>query len=627
MGLGRSKEEEPPDDAAPPAPAETPPAAGITSDEEEAVQVRKAARARRVKGITGSPGVHSFHKQRGGDTPSRRQELARRVQEHHDAIFDTDATMFDASQRDVGVFEIIDGPYTPPMTLDEYEEELDGEEYKSSWDELFFDLALVAAFGMLANILRAGGHKSPHDHGEDEHHDDHEDHRRLSGGFELVPTSFHNAIILYCLETSAVIAVRRFTDGHRSQWRRNDLVGSVLLLARAVCVLGMAACAIDAEEGIWRFHAFAVVANGIGLISVLDSLWSRPKRWRTLKTEAINLTLNIVFSLIYACLFCPQIGDMMTRHTDHEDKVRNTAADIAFLVWGLYTPFMFCGSWMLPGAGIAIGEHEHHHDEEKGHDYYVNHDGIVPVNVEYVSERFGLLIIITCGESLFAGAAIVASSRSMLSLLMAGLCVYFALLVKLLYFELQGHVSEHAMDISQINGVLWTLAHLPVFVCSAGAGAVLHWAAIDPQENRWQIDERNLFLGFTCLLLFSLSLIMLLHGRLHNDRKHWWTKKYTRIFVRMALSIIMISGIQIKDHDNLWVLIYVCSFMTVDFIYEFVCKRAISSEHAREVKEHASPEISASKHHKHHNKHGHHASPAAAPPDPAPAPDDHKHEA
>ena len=74
MGLGRSKEEEPPDDAAPPAPAETPPAAGITSDEEEAVQVRKAARARRVKGITGSPGVHSFHKQKnwGGDTPSRR---------------------------------------------------------------------------------------------------------------------------------------------------------------------------------------------------------------------------------------------------------------------------------------------------------------------------------------------------------------------------------------------------------------------------------------------------------------------------------------------------------------------------------------------------------------------------
>ena len=43
-----------------------------------------------------------------------------------------------------------------------------------------------------------------------------------------------------------------------------------------------------------------------------------------------------------------------------------------------------------------------------------------------------------------------------------------------------------------------------------------HSRGIDPQENRWQVDERNLFLGFTCLLLFSLSLIMLLHGRLHR---------------------------------------------------------------------------------------------------------------
>ena len=91
--------------------------------------MRKAARARRVKGITGSPGVHALNKQKSwgaSDTPSRRQRLAKQVQEHHDAIFDTDATKFDASQRDVGVFEIIDGPYTPPMTLDEYEEELDG---------------------------------------------------------------------------------------------------------------------------------------------------------------------------------------------------------------------------------------------------------------------------------------------------------------------------------------------------------------------------------------------------------------------------------------------------------------------------------------------------------------------
>lgn len=580
MGLGRSKEEPPKEDVVPPAPAETPPP-GLSDIPEENVHKQRVKIRRR--GVTGSPGVRSFSNKNLAVTPSRRAPATQRLQEYNDALFDTNATKFDASQSDVGVFEIIDGPYTPPMTLDEYEEELEGEEYKSSWDELFFDLALVAAFGMLANILRAGGHERAGDHGDD--HGD--DHRRLSAMFELTPTSFQNSIILYCLETAAVISVRRFTDGHRSQWRRNDLVGSFLLLMRAVCVLGMAACAIDAEEGIWRFHAFAVVANVIGLISVLDSLWSRPQRWKTLRTEAINLGTNIIFSLVYALLFCPNVGDAMSHNPTW-----------AFIIWAVYTPWMFCGSWMLPGAGIGE-EHDHDHDEEHGTEYYKTHDGIVPVNVEYVSERFGLLVIISCGESLFAGAAIVASSRSVKSLGMAALCVYFALLVKLLYFELQGHVSEHAMHISQLNGVLWTLAHLPVFVCSAGAGAVLHWAAT-PDNNNWLEEERNLFLGFTCALLFSLSLIMLLHGRLHNDRKHWWTKKYVRIGARMVMSAIMVTGILVKDTDNLWSLIWVCSFMTLDFVYEFLCKRAISSEHALEVTEHNSPQQNrdaASKHH------------------------------
>ena len=51
--------------------------------------------------------------------------------------------------------------------------------------------------------------------------------------------SFPRAVFLYCLETATVISVRRFTDGHRAQWRRNDLFGSLLLLGRAICCLGM----------------------------------------------------------------------------------------------------------------------------------------------------------------------------------------------------------------------------------------------------------------------------------------------------------------------------------------------------------------------------------------------------
>ena len=82
-------------------------------------------------------------------------------------------------------------------------------------------------------------------------------------------------------------------------------------------------------------------------------------------------------------------------------------------------------------------------------------------------------------------------------------------------FELQGHVSEHAMDISQINGVLWTLAHLSVFVCGAGAS---YWAVIDPQENRGRSTSATCFWVHVPAPLLSLT-IMLLHGRLHNDRR------------------------------------------------------------------------------------------------------------
>ena len=118
--------------------------------------------------------------------------------------------------------------------------------YKSSWDELFFDLALVAAFGSLATTLSLQAPLSHHaahgddhgdDHGADDHADDHhrrlsgydygfDNRRRLSGGAQLAHLSFSQSVFLYCLMTATVVSVRRFTDGHRSQWRRNDLLGS-----------------------------------------------------------------------------------------------------------------------------------------------------------------------------------------------------------------------------------------------------------------------------------------------------------------------------------------------------------------------------------------------------------------
>ena len=146
-----------------------------------------------------------------------------------DVLFDDDPGGYDSEESVEEVFEAIEGIYCPPLTLKEHEWYCTHvlnlhKETKSSWDELFFDLALVAAFGSLASCLTLSSEDGGH-------------HRRLSSGD--VHMSFPRAVFLYCLETATVISVRRFTDGHRAQWRRNDLFGSLLLLGRAICCLGM----------------------------------------------------------------------------------------------------------------------------------------------------------------------------------------------------------------------------------------------------------------------------------------------------------------------------------------------------------------------------------------------------
>mmetsp|Transcript_20382 Transcript_20382/g.62996 ORF Transcript_20382/g.62996 Transcript_20382/m.62996 type:complete len:388 (+) Transcript_20382:222-1385(+) len=146
-----------------------------------------------------------------------------------DVLFDDDPGGYDSEESVEEVFEAIEGIYCPPLTLKEHEWYCTHvlnlhKETKSSWDELFFDLALVAAFGSLASCLTLSSESDVH-------------HRRLSSSD--VHMSFPRAVFLYCLETATVISVRRFTDGHRAQWRRNDLFGSLLLLGRAICCLGM----------------------------------------------------------------------------------------------------------------------------------------------------------------------------------------------------------------------------------------------------------------------------------------------------------------------------------------------------------------------------------------------------
>ena len=356
--------------------------------------------------------------------------------------FDDDPGGYDSEESVEEVFEAIEGIYCPPLTLKEHEWYCTHvlnlhKETKSSWDELFFDLALVAAFGSLASCLTLSSEDSGH-------------HRRLSSDVHM---SFPRAVFLYCLETATVISVRRFTDGHRAQWRRNDLFGSLLLLGRAICCLGMGGarpasfvlrasrrwrCPRERRGAARRCMCLEVprlerVGERLGAVVRRRSFLSQPIHWRTLTTEAINLVANAFVSLLFVVILHPDLG-----HVE--------IGWLGYALWAIYLPFMYCGSWMLPHSGI--GPHSL---------------STLVVNVEYVSERFGLLVIITCGESLFAAVAILQQSDSVKKMLVACLSVYYALLIKLLYFELQSCVAKHAINVNALRSIMWTLVHLPLY--------------------------------------------------------------------------------------------------------------------------------------------------------------------
>ena len=102
------------------------------------------------------------------------------------------------------------------------------------------------------------------------------------------------------------------------------------------------------------------------------------------------------------------------------------------------------------------------------------------------------------------------------------------------------------------------------------------------------MKERNLFLSFTFVLLLALSLIMLLHGRLHNDRKFWYTQKGVRISFRLFTSIAMFVHISVKEYDNVYALLHSCAAITMDFVYNFYAKRVLAEEHDKEELEYRS---------------------------------------
>ena len=82
--------------------------------------------------------------------------------------------------------------------------------------------------------------------------------------------------------------------------------------------------------------------------------------------------------------------------------------------------------------------------------------------------------------------------------------------------------------------------------------------------------------------------MQLFHGKLHNDKNLWWTKKKIRVAVRAFVAVLLVVGVFITDPNNVYTLGYADALLTLDFVYEFYAKRQIAEEHElEEVLHHA----------------------------------------
>lgn len=116
----------------------------------------------------------------------------------------------------------------------------------------------------------------------------------------------------------------------------------------------------------------------------------------------------------------------------------------------------------------------------------------VPMNVRYITERFGLFQIIVIGETVIAGSAGFTGffSNTTHQQCVCVMSLVLSVQVKLLYYELQAEQKTHALRVSKLAGYLFFFSHSLLYGCVAGMGSLLH--VVSAGED-WDDNQRLLF--------------------------------------------------------------------------------------------------------------------------------------
>ncbi|GMI09379.1 hypothetical protein TrVE_jg1319 [Triparma verrucosa] len=446
------------------------------------------------------------------------------------------------------------------------EKELHGElEVSATWDELFFDLVIVASIGQIASCLRWN-----EDDGGGEH-------RALALTEEddgAEEDCSHAMIILhFALQMLSVYHVWAAVTQFNSRLKTNSISHTLRLILKMVAIAGMGANSEINLGSLSQFFAFVSFAWFMEFTSTLEVVLCglKDERTRPYLRQTCNFGAVIFIPVI---VFAILSWWASTSTTDDLNGI--------YTFWVLFFFFGPCQSpttyTMFLGRFLTkLGFYEPFNQREQG----------IPMNVLYITERFGLFQIIVIGETVIAGSAGFTdffnnSSHQQLACIMS---LVLAVQTKLLYYELQAEQKTHALRVSKMSGFAFFLAHSILFVCLVGMGSLLHDVSAGLV---WDVDQRRLFALFSGTFLYAISGLAVAHEGVGRGLR--LLRKEIRIGTRLLIGSILITiglldGCHVfTDVENI-VVVSVLYFL--DFAIEFqgskFSKKACGCEGAKEA--------------------------------------------
>ncbi len=427
--------------------------------------------------------------------------------------------------------------WSPPEIRQSWKEKgaMGEEELKATWDELFFDLVIVASIGQVGAVLRWN---------------EESEHRRLS------TETKSDMLIHFALLFTSIYQVWMQSTQFNARVKATSLSHTLRLLLKMVAIAGMGANHDRTAQSMGTFFAFAAMAWMMETAAVAEVVYVcnvDPRFQQYRRTTTLHCTILLIPVLAYSCMAAAALfwgadeGDLWV-------------AWILFACTGItQSPTLW--HIFLGKAGTVMRVLEPFNKVEQS----------IPMNVLYITERFGLFQIIVLGETVIAGSAgfedFFNAPTSQKSAAVASL--FLAVMTKLLYYELQSEQKRHALRISKIRGFGFFASHTFIYLLLVAMGSLLHDVSAG---SEWDGTQRAVFSVASGGFLWAVAILTCCHEGVGRGLRQM--KKEARVGTRSAIGLVLVvagamDGFGLGGFTDLEIIGFTILSYTVDFFVEF----------------------------------------------------------